>query len=66
LVVWNREAAAESIRSPDIGTMQNTNYGVRSGDHTQFGMLISNFALPASIPPKLSPMEVTGILTAAV
>lgn len=65
-VVWNRAAAAESIQSPDIGTMQNTNYGVRSGDHTQFGMLISNFALPSSVPSRLSPMEVTPILTAAV
>jgi predicted AlkP superfamily phosphohydrolase/phosphomutase len=65
-VIWNREAAAESIKLPDIGTMENTNYGVRSGDHTQFGMLISNFELPASVPPNLSPMEVTGVLTAAV
>lgn len=65
-VVWNRNAKTATIQSPDIGTLENPIFGVRSGDHTQFGMLISNFALPASIPPKLSPMEVTGILTAAV
>lgn len=65
-VVWNREANPESIKSPEIGTMENSNFGVRSGDHTEFGMLITNYSLPASIPPSLNPMEVTGILTAAV
>lgn len=65
-VVWNRNAETASIRSPDIGTLENTEFGVRSGDHTQLGMLISSEALSETIPPKLDPMGVSRLLTAAI
>ena len=65
-VVWNRNAETASIRSPDIGTLENTEFGVRSGDHTQLGMLISSEALSETIPPKLDPMGVNRLLTAAI
>ena len=65
-VVWNRNAKTATVHSPDIGALENPSFGVRSGDHTQFGMLISRDGLAKSLPSKLDPMEVTKVLTAAV
>ena len=66
LVVWNRDANTASIRSPEIGTLDNTSFGVRSGDHTQFGMLISREGLIPQLPPILNPMEVKKVLAEPV
>ena len=65
-VVWNRNAATASIHSPDIGTLENISFGVRSGDHTQFGMLIASDGLAESLPSTLDPIGVNKVLAAAV
>lgn len=66
LAVWNRGADVSRVSSPEIGTISRPAYNVRTGDHSKFGLLISDRPLASNLTTPLTPTQVTPILRSAV
>lgn len=66
LVVWNRSADLNRIRSRRFGEFAGSRDAMRSGDHSRRGLILSDRALGGSASGPLAPMQVTALLDAAV